>query len=164
MKITIIGAMGKNREIGQGNALLWDLPADMKHFRSRTSEKTVIMGRKTYESIGMLLPKRRNIILTRNTDLKIEGAEVFSDIQKTLEVLKNSGEDEVFVIGGANIYEQFLPFATHFSLTFVEQNFPNADAFFPEFSGISLEKISEKNYSQDENHDYSFSICEYKVV
>lgn len=161
MKITLICAMGENREIGQGNALLWDLPIDMKHFRLSTAGKPVVMGRKTCESIGMLLPKRRNIILSRNADFTREGAEIFSDITSLLESLQED-EPEIFVIGGSNIYDQFLPFATHLSLTFVHKKFPNADAFFPEFSGLSFRKISEKNYSQDIHHDYSFDICEYE--
>lgn len=170
MKITLICAMGENKEIGEDNKLLWDLPEDMNHFRSRTSGLPVIMGRKTYESIGMLLPKRRNIILTRNSDLKIEGAEIFTEISTLLDVLQQDAEElEVFVIGGATIYEQFLPYATHLSLTFVHQKFPNADAFFPEISDMKLQKISEKNFKKDEVydsglHDFDFDICEFEVV
>ncbi len=178
MKITLICAMGKNREIGEKNALLWDLPEDMKHFRMRTAGQIVVMGRKTYESIGMLLPKRRNIILTRNADFSVEGAEIFPNIDEMLEKLYEdedalgdseiSGELEIFVIGGANIYEQFLPLATHLSLTFVDQDFPNADAFFPEISDKieagEFREISKKHIPKDSEHAFAFDICEFERV
>jgi dihydrofolate reductase len=160
MNITLIAAIGQNREIGEDNKLLWDLPEDMKHFRTRTSGAPVIMGRKTFESIGRLLPKRRNIILSRNPKLKIEGAEIFSDIQNLLQTLKQDEEKEVFVIGGENIYTQFLPFATNLSITQVHAKFPNADAFFPKWDPESFKIISEKNFPVDKEHKYSFDIQE----
>lgn len=158
--------MGLGNEIGFNNALLWDLPKDMEHFRERTAQKTVVMGRKTFESIGKPLPKRRNIIVSRNTQLKIEGGKKFSDISQMLNELKKT-EEEIFIIGGENIYRQFLPIATHLSLTIVNKKFPHADAFFPDWNNEQwkFSKISERKYKKDKNHEFDFVIEEWgKVV
>ena len=129
MIISIIAAIGKNRELGIDNKLIWDIPSDLKFFRKTTSGHTVLMGRKTYESIGRTLPKRRNIVISRDTELKIENVEVHNNID---EALKNITE-EVFIIGGENIYSQFIDKADKLYITEIEESY-DADAYFPYFN------------------------------
>ena len=129
MNISIIAAIGKNRELGIDNKLIWNIPSDLKFFRKTTSGHTVLMGRKTYESIGRPLPKRRNIVISRDTELKIENVEVYNNID---EALKNITE-EVFIIGGENIYSQFIDKADKLYITEIEESY-DADAYFPYFN------------------------------
>jgi len=166
--ITLISAMGKNNEIGVSNKLLWDLPKDMKHFRTRTRNKTVVMGRKTFESIGMALPNRKNIILTRDKNYDVSGFAQTScvySVQEILdmhakEIIKNS-EYEIMIIGGSNIYELFLDHATHLSLTFVESNFREADSFFPKIDFRQFSEISCEHLKIDKNNKFDMKICEF---
>ena len=127
--ISMIAAVGKNLELGKDNALLWNLPGDMKFFRSTTAGHTVVMGRLTYESIGRPLPKRRNIVISRNLDYKPEGVEVYPTVEKALAACEN----DCFIIGGAMIYSLCLPFADELVLTEVEAEYPDADVYFPKF-------------------------------
>ncbi|MEE3003438.1 MAG: dihydrofolate reductase, partial [Pseudomonadota bacterium] len=115
MKISIIAAMAKNKVIGKNNKLPWHLSEDLKNFKILTTGKPIVMGRKTYESIGKPLPQRRNIVLTRNTKLKIDGCEVMSSKDQLLKELQE--EKEIMVIGGSEIYQMFLPEATTIHLT-----------------------------------------------
>ncbi|MDI9517985.1 MAG: dihydrofolate reductase, partial [Bacillota bacterium] len=119
MNISIIAAIGKNRELGIDNKLIWDIPSDLKFFRKTTSGHTVLMGRKTYQSIGRPLPNRRNIVITRDKNLKIDGVEIYNDIKTAL---KNINED-LFIIGGENIYSQFIDKANKLYLTEIEEEF-----------------------------------------
>lgn len=166
--ITLIAALGKNRELGEKNHLLWDLPADMKHFRERTKNAAVIMGRKTFESIGFPLPKRKNIIITRNPNYKKERIFCAKSVDEAIEIaekqysLSEKEKSETFIIGGAQIYSLFLPKATHLSLTFIDAEFPNADAFFPEIDFDEWEEISRIHHKKDSTHEYGFDIVEYK--
>ena len=127
----MICAVGKNQEIGYKNKLLWDLPDDMKHFRDITHGHKVIMGQTTYQSIGQALPGRENIVLTLDKNFKAPGCEMAYDLKALAEKYKNSDE-EVFIIGGASIYKQFLPFAFKLYLTLVDDA-PKADTYFPEY-------------------------------
>lgn len=129
MNISIIAAIGKNRELGIDNKLIWDIPSDLKFFRKTTSGHTVLMGRKTYQSIGRPLPNRRNIVITRDKNLKIDGVEIYNDIETAL---KNINED-LFIIGGENIYSQFIDKANKLYLTEIEEEF-DADTYFPYFN------------------------------
>lgn len=162
MNITLIAAMGKNQEIGEKNALLWNLPLDMQHFRKRTKKKAVIMGRKTYESIGHPLPNRKNIVLSENQDLKIEGVDVRDDIHEVLKELEAEGKKDVMIIGGSSIYEYMLPIATHLSLSYVDAEFPNADSFFPKFNEQQFFVLSEEIFPADSENKYSFTIREFE--
>ena len=130
MNISLILSVGKNNEIGRGNDLIWHFHADMKFFRETTTGNTVIMGRKTFESLPKVLPNRKNIVITSDKSLKIDGAVVVHSIEEALQEAKN---DNVFVIGGGNIYTQFLPFADKIYLTEIDAQCPDADTFFPEF-------------------------------
>jgi dihydrofolate reductase len=161
MKISIIVAIGKNNEIGKGNDLLCRLPADLKHFKEITSGHAVIMGRKTFDSLPKgPLPNRKNGIISRNTDLKIEGATVYSSLDYAL--LKLIDEDEVFIIGGAQIYRQILPDADKLYLTKIHANFPDADVFFPAIHFHEWREISRETHLADEKHPYPFTFIEYE--
>jgi dihydrofolate reductase len=163
MIISIIAVVGKNNEIGKGNELLCRLPADLKHFKEITAGHTVIMGRKTFESLPKgPLPNRRNIVISRNKDLKIEGAEVYSSLDYAL--IKLLDENEVFIIGGAQIYKQVLPIADKLYLTKIHAGFPEADAFFPEVVWNVWREVSRETFPADEKNPYPFSFLEYETV
>ena len=117
--ISLIAALGKNGVIGNENKLIWNIPSDMKRFREITSGKSVVMGRKTYESIGRPLPKRKNIILTRDKNYKAEGCIVVHSLENAL---KEAGDGEIMVIGGAQIYSEFLPIAHRLYLTIIDKD------------------------------------------
>lgn len=125
----MIAVMDKNRAIGASGGLLWHLPGDMAHFRACTVGKTVVMGRTTYESIGHALPGRRNIVLSRELAV-LPDAEVTHNLEPVLELAEH---EDVWVIGGQRVYEQFLPYAEELYITMVDDTSQNADRFFPPF-------------------------------
>lgn len=129
MSISLILSVGKNNEIGKGNDLIWHFHRDMRFFRETTTGNTVLMGRKTFESLPKVLPNRRNIVISSDKSLKIDGAEV---VHSTQEALKAAENDNIFVIGGGKIYAQFLPLADKIYLTEIEAECPDADTFFPQ--------------------------------
>src|SRR5665213_977224 len=141
MKISIIVAISENNAIGKNNQLLWHLPGDLKHFKDITSGHTIIMGRKTFDSVGKPLPNRRNIVVTRQT-LTIPGCEVVNSIDAALELCK--GEEEVFIGGGAEIYKTAMPHTDRIYLTIVHQPF-EADTFFPETDQSEWRKVSRED-------------------
>jgi dihydrofolate reductase len=151
--ISMICAVGKNREIGYKNKLLWNLPGDMNYFREKTKGKTVIMGDKTFESIGHALPGRKNIVVSLISGYKAEGCEVSNDLNSVLEKYKNE-KGEVFVIGGATIYRLSLPYADKLYLTLVEDA-PQADAFFPDYSEFK-NIIWQSEYQEENGIKYKF--------
>ena len=157
MILSLIAAVDRHSGIGRDNRLLWHLPADLKYFRRVTSGHTVIMGRKTFESIGKALPKRRNIVLTRQEDFEAPGCEVMDDLFTAIKSCEKEGE--VFVIGGAEIYRQALQVADKIYLTRVDTE-AEADTFFPYFK-LNVWKLIYllKNKADEENqYDYTFSI------
>lgn len=161
MTVTIVVAIGENNAIGKDNQLLWYLPKDLRHFKTITNGHTVIMGRKTFESVGKPLPNRRNLIITRNKELLIEGAEVLHTIEEALALCKEDGE--VFIIGGAEIYKMAMKHTDKIYLTVVHENF-EADAFFPEIDkNIWMETASEKHLPDEKNNlSFTFSTLERK--
>ena len=140
--ISIIVAMGKNREIGKKNGLLWHIPEELKHFKQLTTGHPIIMGRKTYESIGRPLPGRTNIVITRHSISGMERSVLepqnllwVNSLAQALKLAKKQlGGEEIFIIGGASVFEQALPLADKLYLTLVNADFPDADAFFPNYS------------------------------
>lgn len=130
MNISLILSVGRNNEIGRGNDLIWHFHADMKFFRETTTGNTVIMGRKTFESLPKVLPNRKNIVISTDKDLKIDGALVVHSVEEALEAAK---DDNIFVIGGGKIYAEFLPLADKIYLTEIDAQCPDADTFFPVF-------------------------------
>ena len=160
MIVSIIVAIGENNAIGKDNQLLWYLPADLRHFRDKTSGHTIIMGRKTFDSVGKPLPKRRNIVVTRQ-DIQIEGCEVVKSIDDALELCKD--EHEVFIGGGAEIYRQAMSKTDRIYLTRVHQSF-EADTFFPELNHDLWVETSHVDHPADEKNTipYSFITLERK--
>jgi dihydrofolate reductase len=153
--ISIIVAIGKNRAIGRKNQLLWDIQEDMDHFRKTTSGRTVIMGDRTFESIGHPLPKRKNIVVTLKENYMASGCEVRSSLEEVLNEYKDS-EEEVFVIGGGIIYTLSLPYTDKLYLTVVDDAPEDADTFFPDYSEF-------KNVVKEESADngkYRFTFLE----
>ena len=156
--ISIIAALGKNNVIGSDNRLPWKLSADMKHFVSITRGKTVVMGRKTFESIGKPLPNRTNIIVTRDRNYKQEGCVVVHSIEGAIDVAGHA--EELIVIGGASIYREFLPFADRMYLTLINSDF-EGDVFFPRYSKEWRETEREEHPADDVNkYDYAFVTLE----
>lgn len=152
--VKMIAAVGKNRELGKDNGLMWSISEDMKFFRTTTAGHTVVMGRLTYESIGRPLPKRRNIVISRNPDYKPEGVETASSLEEALEMC---GRD-CFIIGGATFYELGLEYADEMILTEIDNAYPDADVYFPEFdkSEWNREVIGES-----EENGLRFSFVKY---
>ena len=163
MILSLIAAIGKNNELGKGNDLLWKMPADMQHFIKTTSGHPVIMGRKTYESIGKPLPNRRNIVITRDADYKKEGIETVHSIEEAVGLFKNS-DDEVFIIGGAEIYKQSMPLADKLDITHIEAENKDADAFFPEINLNKWQKTSHEEHEIDEKNKYKYTFSVYEKI
>lgn len=159
--INMIACMGKNRAIGKNNQMPWKLPADLKHFKKITTPFTVVMGRKTYESIGKPLPDRINVILTTDKNYQAEGCTVYHDIPTLIENEFVEEGNTIFVIGGAEIYKQFLPYANKLYVTIIEEEF-EADAYFPEINLKEWEQISFEKGIKDEKNKYDYNFYEYK--
>lgn len=145
----MIAAIDEARAIGQAGQLPWRLPDDLKHFKALTLGKTVLMGRKTYASIGRPLPQRRNLVLTRDSSFATSGVEVVRDLHNVL-------EDDLFVIGGGEIYALALPLATTLELTMVRTVIPDADAFFPTWNGADWLEVRREHHGKDERHAHAF--------
>lgn len=156
--LNILVAAAQNNAIGKDNRLLWHLPADLKHFKQLSLGHTVIMGRKTYDSIGKPLPNRRNIVVTRQSNLHIPGCEVVHSLQHALDACRNNGE--IFIIGGGDIYRQAMDICDTIFITRVHHPF-EADAYFPAIDlDIWVEKERE-DHPADEKHDFAYSFMVY---
>ena len=151
MLISIIVAVSKNGVIGKDNQLIWRLPDDLKRFKKLTTGHPIIMGRKTYESIGRLLPGRKNIIITRSPDYKLDGAEIYHSIEAAI---ASCNDEKIFIIGGAEIFKQTLPLISEVYRTVIQHSF-EADAFFPEISA-EFKMTWEECHSADEKNKYAF--------
>jgi dihydrofolate reductase len=158
MKISIIAAVAENNEIGLKNKLIWHLPADLQFFKKTTLNSTIIMGRKTFDSIGKALPKRKNIVISNNSAFHAPGCTVVDNFK---EAIRQADSEEIFVVGGANIYEQSISFADQLYITRVHHSF-EADTFFPEIDFNQWEEISREDHVKDEKHAYDFSIITYQ--
>lgn len=159
--ISLIAAIGKNNELGKGNTLLWSMPADMKHFRETTALHAVVMGRKTFESIGKPLPNRRNVVITRDVNYKKEGVEIVHSLAEALDLFPDPNE-EIFIIGGADLYRQTMEIADRLYITHIDAEDKNADTFFPEIIPIVWNEVSHTEHQSDEKNPvhYTFSVYE----
>ena len=151
--ISIIAAIGENRGIGKDNKLLWHIRQDLERFKKLTLGHPVIMGRITFESIGKPLPKRTNIIVTRDKNYKIEGCLIAHSFQGAIDKAKKEENDEIFIIGGEQIYKQGIDYADKLYLTIVHDNFA-ADAFFPDFS--QFKTVISKKEGKTDQYRYTF--------
>lgn len=156
MQIALVVAAAENNAIGKNNQLLWRLPNDTKFFKNTTWGMPVIMGRKTFESLGKPLAGRTNIVITRQTDWKAEGAIVVHNLQEAIKAAGETDAKEAYVIGGGEIYAQSLPIAQRIYLTRVHTSI-EGDAFFPAFDEKEWELLSNLDFPADDKHAYAYS-------
>ncbi|MDD5749616.1 MAG: dihydrofolate reductase [Patescibacteria group bacterium] len=154
MTVSLIAAIARDRGIGYQNKLLVHLPPDLKHFKAITSGHMVIMGQTTYQSMGRALPNRENIVLTKDPDFKIVDAKVMYSLEEALEYAKQSGDEEVFFIGGASIYAQSIKYADKLYLTIIDAVYP-ADTYFPDYSEFK-NIISESPVQEHEGIKFKY--------
>ena len=160
MKFKIIVAMSENRAIGKDNQLLWKIKDDLKLFKANTLNHTVLMGRKSFESIGRPLPNRHNVVVTRSKYFDATGVEVFRSLNEALEELKSRGED-VFILGGGQIYKQSLDDADELYISHVDALTEDADTFFPEVDWNQWKCVEEKEYSASDVNEHAFVFRRY---
>ncbi len=153
MRLSIIVAMDKNQLIGKNNALPWYLPADLAYFKKTTLGKTVLMGRKTYDSIGKPLSNRRNVVVSRTADFKASGCEVVSSIDAALALAKN--DNEIIVMGGASFYQQILPRVDRLYITEIEGEF-EGDSHFPKFNRDDFLETNRQSHPADAKNSYPY--------
>lgn len=161
MKISLIAAVAQNGVIGRTNGLPWHLPDDFAFFKRKTSHHPIIMGRKSLESLGKPLPNRTNIIITRNTDFRVAGVSVVHTLDEAIAEAKAISQDEIFVIGGAEIYAMALPAATTMYLTEIHKAY-EGDAWFPAFDKAEWTEVSRVPHPADERHETGFDFVEYQ--
>lgn len=164
MIISMIAAVAENGVIGKDNNLVWNLPDDMRFFVEKTKGRHVIMGRKNYESIPPKfrpLPNRPNIILSRNAAYHAESCTTATDLEAALNIAKECGETEAFIIGGAQIYKMGLVHADRMYITEVQASF-DGDTFFPDFDKNSWKEVSRSHHPKDEKHDCAFDFVTYE--
>ncbi len=159
--ISILVAMAKNRTIGINNTLPWRCPEDLKHFKALTMGHHMIMGRKTFDSIGKPLPGRTTVVVTRNANLKIEGCLIANSLQQAIELCK--GDTEIFVVGGAEIYAQALPLANTLYITEIQQEV-EGDAHFPAFNHHEWQESAREVTSQREPQPLDYHFVTYQRV
>ncbi|MCU0469712.1 MAG: dihydrofolate reductase [Arcicella sp.] len=156
MKLSLIVAVAENGVIGNNNQLIWHLPNDLKQFKRLTTGHCIIMGRKTFDSIGKPLPNRTSIIISRNADFKVIDCFTVDSLEKAISIAQEKGETEAFIIGGAEIYRQTLPFVDKIYLTEVHHSF-EGDTFFPKINGTIWRETSREDFGRDEKHLYPYS-------
>lgn len=156
--LTAIAAMTTKRVIGLNNQLPWRLPADLKHFKHLTTGHAIIMGRKTFESIGRPLPNRRNIVLTRDVGFVAEGCEVAHDVTGALAKLAH--DEEAFIIGGAEVYRLFMPLVSRLQLTLIDADI-SGDTYFPELELADWQVTREEHHQADSENQYHYSFIQY---
>jgi dihydrofolate reductase len=160
MEIVLVAAVGENGELGRNNELLWHLPGDLPRFKELTMGSPIIMGRKTFDSIGRPLPGRKNIVVTANPDWRIDGVTVVGSLEAALEAAAADQTEKAFVIGGGQIYKLFLPYATKLEITEVFDT-TLADTFFPNFSSADF---TETQRLKNPQHNPPFDYVTYERV
>lgn len=157
MTISLVVAAAENNAIGKNNELLWRLPNDMKFFKNITWAMPVIMGRKTFESLGKPLNGRTNIVITRNAGWQAEGAVVVKDIDAALKAAADTDSKETYIIGGGQVYKETIAIANKIYITRVHASFSDADTFFPEIDKSKWQLTSNQDFSADDKHAYAYS-------
>lgn len=162
MKMSLIAAMAANRVIGRDNRLPWHLPADLKRFKRLTMGHTLIMGRKTFESIGRPLPGRSTVVVTRQAGYAPPGVQVAHSMREALDLAAPADDEEVFIAGGAELFRETLPLADRLHLTLIEKEF-EGDTFFPDFDPADWRLVEEERHEPDETdtevpYGYTFQI------
>jgi dihydrofolate reductase len=160
MEIILVAAIGENGEMGHNNELLWHLPGDLPRFKALTMGSPIIMGRKTFDSIGRALPGRLNIVLTTNPNWRAKDVSLAASLENALELAENESSGKAYVIGGGQIYKLFLSYATAMELTEVFDT-PNADTYFPNFSSSDF---AETARTSNQSHAPRFDYVSYRRV
>lgn len=162
-RISIIAAIGENRELGKENKLLWHIPGELPRFKQITMGHPIIMGRKTFESIGRVLPGRLNIVISRNTEHNVSHQHTnclfVTSLEQAVTVSKEHDPQEIFILGGGQIFEQALPFTDRLYLTIIHATFPDADVFFPDYFNFRKKVEPEENH-EDGGYKYTFLTLE----
>ena len=158
--INIVVAKASNNVIGAKNDLIWHLPNDLKHFKSLTSGHPIIMGRKTFESVGRPLPNRTNIVVTRDQNWNAEDIEIASSLQKAIEAAKKI-DDDIYILGGRRIIKKKIEFTDVLYITEVHHEF-DGDTYFPEIDSDEWEEVEREDFKKDEKHLYAYSFVTYK--
>lgn len=161
--LVLVAALDRRNGIGRDNALPWHLPDDLKRFKALTVGKPVLMGRKTAQSLGRALPKRRNLVLTRGGNVPFDGMQAVASIDEAMRIARGDG-DELCVIGGGEVYAQALPLATRLHLTFVDTVVQGADAFFPRFDAGAWRETFREAHPADAAHAFAFEFADYVRV
>jgi len=162
MKISMIVAVAENGAIGKDNKMLWHIPEDFKYFKATTMGKPIIMGRKTYESIGRALPGRLNIVVTRDASWQAKGVSIVHDLGAAILLAEGAGTQEAFIIGGMQMYAQYLDKADKIYVTEVHKKYPDADTFFPKLDKTIWSCVFKEDHKGDgeKTPDYSFLVWE----
>ena len=160
--LVLIAALDRNRGIGRDNALPWHLPDDLKRFRALTLGQPVLMGRRTAESLGRALPKRRNLVLTRGARAPFDGMEAVASIDDALALAAAEDAEQRCVIGGGELYALTLPMATRLHLTHVDTLVDGCDAFFPAFEAARWRAVSREAHAADDRHAFAFEFVDYE--
>ena len=160
MHVSLIAALDRNFAIGRGNALPWHLPDDLRRFKALTLGKPVLMGRKTAESLGRALPKRRNLVLTRGGRVPFAGMQAVASLDEAI-ALAAGEAGELCVIGGGEVYALALPRATQLYLTWVDTTVDQADAFFPRFDPADWREVARVAHPADAAHAHAFAFVDY---
>ena len=159
-KISLIAAMGRNREIGLNGRMPWHLPAELQHFKQTTMDKAILMGRKTWQAIGRPLPGRQNIVITRNPEFEAVGADVCISLTAAMDV---SSSGEIMVIGGGQLYTLALPLAQRMVLTMIDIE-PDADTWFPEWKDQEWQQTEARHFPADEKNCLAYRILELQRI
>lgn len=164
MKIVLVAAIGRNNVIGRNGQLPWRLKSDLKHFRALTTNRPVVMGRKTFESMGKPLPDRTNIVLTRNLGLIVPGGVLANSMDAAMGFARQDavrrGVDEIMIIGGGDVFERMLPKADRLELTHVHAS-PEGDAFFPRLEPSDWSEVKRVSYPAGPDDDAAFDVATY---
>lgn len=152
-KLVLIAAMTRGRVIGFKNKMPWHLPADLKHFKAVTMGKPMVMGRKTFESLGRALPGRQNIVISSNSNYEAVGALVYTTLVDAIDAAEG---DEVMVIGGGQLFQQALPWANTMHLTYIDLDVAG-DVYFPEWSTLEWHEVSRETHEPDEKNAYRYT-------
>lgn len=163
MTLSMIVAMSTNRVIGQDNTLPWRLPADLKRFKRLTMGHHLLMGRKTWESIGRPLPGRTTVVITRREDLEIDGVTIARSIEEAIDIAERAGDDEAFIAGGAEIFRQTLDRVDRLYLTLIHAEI-DGDAYFPEIDTTRWREVAREDHDPDERNPYPFSFVDFGAV
>nr|AIA17213.1 Dihydrofolate reductase [uncultured bacterium] len=161
MIISLVAAASENNVIGKNNWMPWDLPAELAHFRAYTRGKTVIMGRKTYDSVGRPMPNRHNIVITQQ-NLTIPGVDVVHSIEDALELAKKDGLEEICVIGGGSVYKAALPYANRIHLSRIHTTIEGGEAFFPDIDWSQWQEVSRAEHPADAENAIPYTMLVYE--